>query len=100
MMLSNVCQQGISYLGAPLVSRAATRYAKFQRYMIWGGFSVCLLALVCSSFANQIWHLIVTQGIIYGIGIQIMYYPVLSMLNEWFVKRRGLAYGIMFVQTN
>jgi hypothetical protein len=47
------------------------------------------------SFATQLWHLIVTQGLLYGLGFLCIYYPMLSMLNEWFHKRRGTAYGIM-----
>lgn len=42
------------------------------------------------------WHLIVTQGVVYGIGSSFLYVPTLSYMNEWFVQRRGLAYGIMF----
>jgi MFS family permease len=33
---------------------------------------------------------------VYELGVLIYYYPVLSMLNEWFDKRRGRAYGILF----
>lgn len=63
--------------------------------MIWGGWLVCILALISSSFATQVWHLIITQGFLYGFGFLIMYYPLLNMLNEWFIQRRGLAYGIL-----
>jgi hypothetical protein len=53
------------------------------------------LALVTSSsFALQVWHLIITQGFLYDFDFLIMYYPLLNMLNEWFIQRRGIAYGI------
>lgn len=87
--------QGISYVGNPLVTPSTIRYQKYQRHMICIGWLVCIVALLSSSFATKLWHLIVTQGLLYGIGIVIIYYPMLSMLNEWFVKRRGLAYGLM-----
>lgn len=64
--------------------------------MIWFGWSLCIVALVASSFATQVWHLIITQGVLYGLGFLIIYYPLLNMLNGWFVDRRGLAYGIMY----
>ncbi len=70
-------------------------YPMYQRYMIWGGWLVCILALVGSSFATEVWHLMIAQGFLYGFGFLTMYYPLLNMLNEWFVKRRGLAYGIL-----
>lgn len=31
----------------------------------------------------------------YGVGFLIFYYPILSFLNEYWIERRGLAYGIM-----
>jgi len=64
--------------------------------MIWGGWLTCIASLVAASFATKVWHLIVTQGLVYGIGFLVLYYALLSMLNEWFVERRGLAYGILF----
>jgi MFS family permease len=55
-----------------------------------------MLSLVAASFSTKIWHLILTQGLLYGIGFLVLYYALLSMLNEWFVERRGLAYGVLF----
>lgn len=39
--------------------------------------------------------LILTQGVAYGLGFLIFYYPILSMVNEYWVARRGMAYGIL-----
>jgi MFS family permease len=55
-----------------------------------------MVSLIAASFSTKVWHLIVTQGLLYGIGFLVLYYVLLSMLNEWFVARRGLAYGLMF----
>jgi MFS family permease len=55
-----------------------------------------MISLIAASFSTQVWHLILTQGFGYGTGFLILYYAVLSMLNEWFIERRGLAYGILF----
>ncbi|KAK1080027.1 hypothetical protein LTR33_005890 [Friedmanniomyces endolithicus] len=37
-----------------------------------------------------------TGGAVYGVGWVVCYTPLLFMLNEWFVERRGLAYGVLF----
>jgi len=87
--------QGISYLGNPLITPFTIRYQKYQRHMICIGWLICIVALLSSSFATKLWHLMVTQGILYAMGYVILYYPVLNMVNEWFVKKRGLAYGLM-----
>jgi MFS family permease len=64
--------------------------------MVWGGWITCIGSLIAASFATKVWMLIVTQGVAYGIGFLVLYYALLSMLNEWFVRRRGLAYGVLF----
>lgn len=39
--------------------------------------------------------LILTQGVAYGLGFLIFYYPIISMVNEYWIARRGMAYGIL-----
>lgn len=36
-----------------------------------------------------------TQGLLYGLGFITFYYPILSYLNEFWINRKGLAYGIV-----
>lgn len=47
------------------------------------------------SFASTLEVLILTQGVAYGLGFLIFYYPILSMVNEYWVARRGMAYGVL-----
>lgn len=54
-----------------------------------------MLSLIAASFVNSIGGLIVTQGAGYGVSFSLLYLAVLRMLDEWFVRRRGLAYGIL-----
>ena len=67
--------------------------------MIWAGWATCVVSLIAGSFATRIETLILTQGVLYGIGELVLYYPVISMLNEWFVQKWGLAYGILCCAT-
>lgn len=46
-----------------------------------------ILGLVAGSFATVIGALIVTQGIMYGVGFLTFYYPILSMVNEFWIVR-------------
>lgn len=63
--------------------------------MIWIGWPICLLGLVAGSFARNLGTLILTQGVMYGTGFILFYYPILSMVNEYWIARRGMAYGIL-----
>ncbi|KAN0101995.1 MFS general substrate transporter [Hyaloscypha variabilis] len=86
---------GISYLGAPLVTPFIKRYSRYQRQMIWVGWPLCLGGLAAGSFATTLSVLIFTQGVMYGVGFLIFYYPILSFVNEFWIERRGMAYGIL-----
>ncbi|GME37341.1 MFS transporter [Neofusicoccum parvum] len=56
-------------------------------------------SLALSSFSTHVWHLILTQGVLYAIGGSILYHPILIYIDEWFVRRKGLAFGIMWAGT-
>lgn len=57
------------------------------------------IALALASFAKSVTHLIFTHGILYAIGGSICYSPTILFVNEWFIVRRGLAFGIMWAGT-
>jgi MFS family permease len=86
---------GISYLGAPLATPLIRRWAKYRTHMILVGWPLCILGLVAGSFANTLGTLLFTQGIMYGVGFIIFYYPILSMVDEFWIRRRGMAYGLL-----
>lgn len=86
---------GISYLGAPLIIPFIRRWSRYRTRMILAGWPLCIISLVAGSFANSLGTLILTQGVLYGIGFVIFYYPILSMVDEYWVRRRGMAYGLL-----
>lgn len=63
--------------------------------MIWAGCLICTGSFLGSSFAEQLWHLILIAGFLFGFAFLTLYYPLLSMLDEWWVVRRAFAYGFL-----
>lgn len=55
--------------------------------MFTGGF-------IAASFAQRIWQLYLTQGVMIGLGIGAIFIPSVQVLPQWFLKRRSLAGGI------
>lgn len=53
------------------------------------------LGLEMAGFSTQIWHLYLTQGVVFGIGASCIYVAIMGIAPQWFVKRRGLALGII-----
>ncbi|KAJ3016369.1 hypothetical protein NUW54_g819 [Trametes sanguinea] len=75
------------------------RYPDFLRIGMWAGLTLYFAALFCSSFATEVWQLILLQGVGVGFGGGLLYMPVIKLLPEWFSERRGLAGGIIFAGT-
>ncbi|KAI9481160.1 MAG: major facilitator superfamily domain-containing protein [Benjaminiella poitrasii] len=55
---------------------------------------LCPLALMLASISHEIWHLYLTQGVMFGIGASFVWFPCISAPQEWFSSRRGTAVGI------
>jgi MFS family permease len=87
------------YLDTPVVMYLHRRYPKQGRWSTIAGLLIMCLALALSSFCTTVTQLIVTQGIFYAIGGSIAYSSCIIYLEEWFVAKRGLAYGIMWSAT-
>ena len=90
------CATAMAYFGMLFLAPVVRRYPWSRLPMLWTGCSICAVSLLMASFATRIWHLVLTQGLLYGAGWALCYTPIITMLNEWFSKLRGLAYGIVF----
>jgi hypothetical protein len=87
---------GGMYLVAPLTLHILEQWPSIRRSSSVFGLVVILTALVAASFSTQVWHLIITQGCLYAIGGSFLYAPTMFYLDEWFILRKGLAFGIMW----
>ncbi|KAI1844421.1 hypothetical protein JX266_009308 [Neoarthrinium moseri] len=84
------------FLGTPFAAPLVRKFHNWRQAAVVAGSVLCIVSLVLASFANSVAELIASQGALYGTGILVVYAPLVSMLNEWFVERRGFAYGIVF----
>ncbi|KAH6664507.1 MFS transporter, MCP family, solute carrier family 16, member 10, variant [Halenospora varia] len=87
--------QGLSYLGAPFSAALTKRFPKYQRQQIWLAYPLCIGGLVAGSFTNTLGGLIATQGVMYGVGFITLTYPIISFVDEWWIARKGMAFGII-----
>ncbi|KAH8593717.1 MFS monocarboxylate transporter-like protein [Bisporella sp. PMI_857] len=90
------CSTGIMYLFAPISLYALEAWPSIRRQSSIFGLIIVISALVSSSFSTLVWHLILTQGILYAIGGSLLYSPTMFYLDEWFIEKKGLAFGIMW----
>ncbi|KAB5515445.1 MFS monocarboxylate transporter [Coniochaeta sp. 2T2.1] len=93
------CAMGLMYLTGPLTMSFLRLYPRVGRWSPIAGLLVMCLGLAMSSFSTTVTHLIVTQGVFYAVGGSVAYSPCIVYMDEWFVRRKGLAYGIMWSGT-
>ncbi|KAK8851460.1 major facilitator superfamily domain-containing protein [Apiospora arundinis] len=93
------CAMGLMYLTAPLTFGLCRIFARWARWTPIVGLFIMSISLALSSFCVTVPQLIACQGCLYAIGGGIAYAPCILYLDEWFVRRKGLAYGIMWSGT-
>ena len=91
--------QGFLYLASPFVFVVLQKWPQLRRTSAWLGLTLMVVSIISASFAEEVAHLIMTQGVLYGIGGAIMYAPFVICLGEWFEKRKGLAFGLLWAGT-
>ena len=55
------------------------------------------LALILASCADTAWQIVLTQGVLFGVGGIMLNYVHVSVFSEWFDKRQGEAMGIIWL---
>ncbi|RUS13315.1 major facilitator superfamily domain-containing protein [Endogone sp. FLAS-F59071] len=76
-----------TFVGAPAVARFGLRPV-----LATGGV-IAATGLVLAGQSTQVWHLYLTQGILFGLGSSMLYIPIQSIPAQWFSKRRATALG-------
>ncbi|OZJ03686.1 hypothetical protein BZG36_03500 [Bifiguratus adelaidae] len=85
---------GLTWEGSIFVSPLMARTKDFKWITVPGAILMSAgYALAGSS--TQLWHLALTQGLIFGIGGSMVYFPALSVAPEYFERRRGAAMGFI-----
>jgi MFS family permease len=72
------------------------------RLDLMGTRCLCIAGVICmslglgvASLCTQVWQLLLTQGLLYGIGSSLLYFPILSTAPEYFTTHRGSAMGFI-----
>ena len=82
---------------APLAIVLMILVPSIARWVSTIGVVIMCLSLALSSFASNVTGLILSQGVGFGVGGCLAYTPSILYMSEWFEKRKGLAFGIVWV---
>lgn len=88
--------QGLLYLISPITFTLLARWPSLRRHFAPLGLLLLSGGFLASSFASSVQQLIASQGIVCAVGSGLLFAPATLCLDEWFVRRKGLAYGTMW----
>jgi MFS family permease len=80
---------------SPLVGWLSDKFG--PRWVVIFGICVAGTGMVLMNFITEVWHYYVAWGVLIGLGLNIgLTVAVDKKINDWFIRRRGLALGIKF----
>ncbi|KAL0579926.1 hypothetical protein V5O48_002097 [Marasmius crinis-equi] len=85
---------GLTWSGSIFVNPLMTRVKNVKLVSLAGAF-IMSLGLVLASFSTRLWHLFLTQAILYGIGASMFYFPLIAITPTYFDNHRGFAMGFI-----
>ena len=83
---------GIAMLASPIVTVSCRIWG--PRMSMYAGSMFLGAGFISASFAQRLWQLYLTQGVLVGLGVGFVYIPTIPVISQWFAKRRSLANGI------
>lgn len=98
--LVGTCSSGLMFCSGAIIYPYMCQYPRHRRPLRWAGILLCCASLFASSYVRKVWELVMLQGVLYAIGGALAYHPCISYMSEWFVRRRGLANGVLFAGTS
>ncbi|KAJ4207026.1 hypothetical protein NW759_014024 [Fusarium solani] len=87
---------GLSFSVALLVAPVVTRLNPYigPQPTVFIGILVQTGGLIAASFSTRIWHLVLSQGIVFGAGVGFIVNTTVSIVPQWFHARRSFAVAV------
>jgi predicted MFS family arabinose efflux permease len=97
---------GVTYIAMPFFfALFSKRWARYRLPAAACGTILSAASFALSSFSQDVWHLVLTQGILAAIGSALVYSPTTLSLGEWFngpngICNRAVAFGLCLSAKN
>ncbi|KAI0640143.1 MFS general substrate transporter [Trametes polyzona] len=85
---------GLTWSGSIFVNPMIRRIDNVKLISVAGAF-IMSVGIFLASFCSELWQLFLTQGLLYGIGSSMYYFPIMSLTPAYFDRNRGAAMGIV-----
>ncbi|KUJ06752.1 MFS general substrate transporter [Mollisia scopiformis] len=82
----------MSLVITPLINTSSRKLGTRPTLLI--GLVALTASLVGASFATEVWHLFLSQGVCFGWGVGFLYIGSSNIIPQWFSSKRSLANGL------
>ncbi|KAL2683407.1 hypothetical protein Neosp_007877 [[Neocosmospora] mangrovei] len=79
----------VAFMTSPFVGYYVSK--GYVRAILFAGVVIETGSFIAASFATRSWHLFLTQGVGYGLGIGMLYTGSVGIISQWFRRHTGLA---------
>ena len=69
--------------------------AGYYRQTICFGFALQLIGIFTTAEGSQFWHILLSQGVVTGIGNGFILAPSMSLMSTYFLKKKAIAISVM-----
>lgn len=82
-------------ISSPLVGWLSDKFG--PKWLVFIGIVITGAGMIFMNYVTEVWHYYVAWGVLIGLGLNIgLTVACDKMINDWFIRRRGLAQGIKF----
>ncbi|TDL26423.1 MFS general substrate transporter [Rickenella mellea] len=85
---------GLTWGGSIFVNPLIAR-VKNTRIITLSGAFIMSAGIILASFSTELWHLYLTQSLLYGVGSSLLYFPIMALAPRYFDRHRGFAMGLI-----
>ena len=96
-MILPLLAPGLQDIEEGILFQLLPKAAKYRQTLVLMGITIMILSLILASYAKEAWQIVLTQGILYGIGGILLNFVHVSIFSEWFDKKQSKAMSIIWL---
>jgi MFS family permease len=88
---------GLQDIEEGIIFQILPKAVKYRQMLVIAGIFTITVAMILASYASTVWHTVLSQGVLFGVGGIMLNYVHVSVFSEWFDKKQGEAMGIIWL---